>query len=344
MPEMKGEEIFHVGTWNGIEFKEADVDALVNSFVALSLGRRVPLKFGHTKEEGMPAIGWVSRIWREGHKLLADFTDVPQVVFDAVKKGLYKFVSIEALRDVKAGTRTIPWVLDAVALLGADPPAVGDLKALQALTMTRSHALRGRERVAFRRDQKSEDNTMSVTPEEMNRKLAEQQANFDREKAANAMLLANEKAERLKDRAASRRDLIKLRFDRKVEDKKLLPRSFEKFSALYRLADDAACVDIKDTDVESFMAEREEVDLPEIKKQNKGGAKKGDDEAAETGTFVEVVQMRAQKVCVERGGKVTNSDDMRDATKIVFQRDPALGKGYFENPDAPYTKKEDDDK
>jgi hypothetical protein len=148
-------EVFESGTWNQREFTDDDLDGIVKSFDALNLSGRIPLKFGHDGDDardGAPALGWVTRVYREGKKLLADFTGIPTAVFEAIKAGLYKFVSIELLRDVQAGNRRIPWTLDAVALLGATPPAVGTLRDLQSLTMARRPAFRFVERVSFTRD------------------------------------------------------------------------------------------------------------------------------------------------------------------------------------------------
>ena len=61
---------------------------------------------------------------------------LPTVVFNAVKNGLYRNVSIELLKGIERNGNSFPWVLDAVALLGADTPAVRGLKDLQALTMS----------------------------------------------------------------------------------------------------------------------------------------------------------------------------------------------------------------
>ncbi len=132
MSELKGQEVFAAGIWNGTQFSEADLDAMVQSFEALGLAGRVPLKFGHDspKPDGQPSLGWVSRVWREGKRLLADFSHVPDKVVQLIKDKAYRHVSVELLRNVKAGTREIPWTLDAVALLGADQPAVGILKEL----------------------------------------------------------------------------------------------------------------------------------------------------------------------------------------------------------------------
>jgi hypothetical protein len=150
MSELKRQELFAVGEWNGTQFSEADLDAMVQSFEALGLAGRVPLKFGHDspKPDGQPSLGWVSRVWREGSKLLADFSNVPEKVLSLIRDRAYKFVSVELLKNVRAGTREIPWVLDAVALLGADQPAVGILKEL---TMSARAGLRFEARVAFTR-------------------------------------------------------------------------------------------------------------------------------------------------------------------------------------------------
>lgn len=151
MVDLKAQEVFAVGSWNGTQFSEADLDAMVTSFDALGLTGRVPLKFGHDspKPDGQPALGWVSRVWREGSKLLADFSSVPDKVMGLIRDKAYRFVSVELLKNVRAGTRNIPWVLDAVALLGADQPAVGILKEL---TMSARAGLRFEARVAFTRE------------------------------------------------------------------------------------------------------------------------------------------------------------------------------------------------
>src|SRR5690606_25974082 len=99
MPELRDREIFAVGKWNGLEFTEADLDDIVANFDRLKDIHKVPLKFGHNDEQpitdGQPAIGWVSRVYRKGKKLLADFSDVPSVVVEAIKKKLYRTVSVE---------------------------------------------------------------------------------------------------------------------------------------------------------------------------------------------------------------------------------------------------------
>jgi len=150
MATLAGAEIFASGTHNGCTFTDEDLDGIVRAFEALGLAGRIPLKLGHNAEQpmtdGQPSLGWVERIWREGKKLLADFRDVPAIVYEAIRNGRYKHVSVELLRDVQAATGMLPLVLDAVALLGADIPAVSSLRDLQSLALTR---LRGAERLVF---------------------------------------------------------------------------------------------------------------------------------------------------------------------------------------------------
>jgi DNA-binding transcriptional regulator YhcF (GntR family) len=156
MADLKAQEIFAAGTWNGMTFTDADLDGMVAAFNGLGLAGKVPLKFGHDSakpvKDGKPALGWVQRLYREGRRLMADFSNVPDAVMTAIREKLYKHVSVELLQNVKAGTREIPWVPDAVALLGADQPAVGILKELEALTMSARTVLRFDARVAFTRD------------------------------------------------------------------------------------------------------------------------------------------------------------------------------------------------
>jgi hypothetical protein len=165
MHELKGAEIFAVGKWNGMEFTETDLDEIANNFGTLAEIHKVPLKLGHNDEQpvtdGQPAIGWVSKVYRNGTKLLADFVDMPRTVYDAVKQRLYRTVSVELLFDVDHKGNKFGHVLDAVALLGADHPAVNTLEDLNALLASRTSFAGGRrfcfETVAGKLDSKEEN-------------------------------------------------------------------------------------------------------------------------------------------------------------------------------------------
>ena len=202
--DLKGAEIFSVGTWNGLEFTTEDLQAIAASFTELALAGRVPLKFGHNDEQpvtdGQPALGWVERVWTEGGKLLADFANMPTVVFDAIKAQLYKFVSVELWQDAERDGSSYPWVLSAVALLGADEPAVGNLKDLAALTM-RSTGLRWKASRTFAtaeipHSKRGARKTMEIDEKELSQlraEFAKAQADVAAVTAANTKLIENGK-------------------------------------------------------------------------------------------------------------------------------------------------------
>ena len=147
--EINSVEIFATGVWNGnkkITVTQKTLDQMVSSFELLSAqvdGYRPFLKLGHTEmqkffggESGAPSLGFISKIWREGGKILANFSNVPDTLVDLVKSGRYNAVSIEFLPEVKFAGDTFRSVLRAVALLGAELPAVKDLKDLSASLMS----------------------------------------------------------------------------------------------------------------------------------------------------------------------------------------------------------------
>ena len=135
-----GAEIFSVGKWNGDKYSENDLDDIVTHFNALKDSVKPPIKLGHTWKQGQPALGWVKDLKRNGNKLIATLAQVPKIVYDAIKAGRYKRVSSEIYWNFKDKTgKTFNYVLKAVALLGADIPAVDNLKDLEAYLMQSIH-------------------------------------------------------------------------------------------------------------------------------------------------------------------------------------------------------------
>lgn len=129
-------EILAPGKWNGIPFDRARMEEVVTNFTTFKELVQVYLKLGHNKEQkmtdGQPALGWVEALHiNEAGKLVATFVDLPSIVYNALKKKLYRNVSIEALLDVQHKGEKYGTVLTAVALLGADMPAVNTLSDLQ---------------------------------------------------------------------------------------------------------------------------------------------------------------------------------------------------------------------
>ena len=129
---IKGVEIFGTGIHNGDKYSEADLDKMVTAFGELDY--RPAIKIGHTKDKpGAPAYGWVQNLRRAGTKLVADFTDMHDSVVDAVRKKLYDNVSAEIYFNLKRGGKQFDRALKAVALLGAEVPAVASLVPLHKM-------------------------------------------------------------------------------------------------------------------------------------------------------------------------------------------------------------------
>ncbi|HAI44101.1 MAG TPA: hypothetical protein DCM40_41375, partial [Maribacter sp.] len=66
-------------------------------------------------------------------KLLADFKEIPQVLYDAMKRGNYKRVSSEIYWNYTNNGSVLDRVLKAVAILGTEIPAVTNLEAIENL-------------------------------------------------------------------------------------------------------------------------------------------------------------------------------------------------------------------
>ena len=125
-------EIFAPGTHNGEEYTEQDVDDMVAA--AAKLDFRPAIKIGHTKDApGAPAYGYVENIRKAGGKLVADLTDMHDSVVDAIRSKAYDRLSSEIYMNLKRGGQTFRRALKAVALLGAEVPAVANLVPLHKM-------------------------------------------------------------------------------------------------------------------------------------------------------------------------------------------------------------------
>jgi len=126
-------EIFSVGKWNDTTITQEHLQDMVVAFNETKVGWRPPLKLGHTdkqkilQEDGMPAAGWIDRVYIRGGKLLADFTDIPKKIYELLKAKAYRKVSCEVYWGVAVGEKKYSALLGAVALLGADKPGVMNL-------------------------------------------------------------------------------------------------------------------------------------------------------------------------------------------------------------------------
>lgn len=256
---IKGQEIFAAGKWNEMTFQQHDLEAMVAAFDQLKDVHKVPLKMGHNREQpvtdGKPALGWVTRIYTEGAKLLADFEDVPEIVGRAIKNKLYRRVSIELSIDVRYKGQHIPFVVDAVALLGADLPAVNTLADLNAYLSRDAAQFSFGRQASFSAvaGNKMETNMDIEIQKAIEKGVAEASsrieaavtAKFQAEhatlttqlKAANDKVAAFEKTQR-DAKTGAKREQVKAAFDALVKTGSLTPAKREALELSIGIADD----------------------------------------------------------------------------------------------------------
>lgn len=351
---LRGAEIFAAGTWPGSQLftlTEQDVQGIVDAFEALRLHGRVPMKLTHDgpdqRDEGFDeskalAMGWVRKVWRDGKKLMADL-DVPDKVHKLIKEGYLKFVSVELIRDVRAFNRVIPWVLDAVALLGADQPAVGILSDLQALTLQRRRCdFTSGTRVAFRRgdstegsemDDKAIQELLKKQKEESDAVLAKLTARLDAadQRAAAAEKERDEAAKKHKaDNIKLKRGQIDALFNAAIEAKTkggdfIEPATREQFAKFSRYdKDDGACEVVEIKDVESYIKDN-------LKKGTVQASttKEGDTDADLTKMSVDQQLTHKAKVyCKANNLDPAKSDDLQKAGVAVLRSDKEFAAKY----------------
>ena len=117
---MKPFEIFMTGTHtdmggNTREWTESDLDSIVAKYSERTVD--APIVCGHP-DDSSPAFGWISKIYRQGKRLFAEPKDVVDEFAEAVKKRMYKYVSICVRPDNS---------VKHVGFLGGMPPAVKGL-------------------------------------------------------------------------------------------------------------------------------------------------------------------------------------------------------------------------
>lgn len=163
-----GLEIFAVGTHTDSggstnTFSDDDVDYMVNKFAG-GFPEFVPIKLGHTSDEfnaqvaaqlglpaaalngengegfdGVAALGQVTNLYQEGDKLVADLK-VPDEMANLFQQEYFRDVSCELSVDSEDR-----WILDGLAMLGAERPAVETLAGIAAAAVHKK-----REAVATR--------------------------------------------------------------------------------------------------------------------------------------------------------------------------------------------------
>lgn len=341
-------EIFAVGRWNGLEFTLEDLKLIASAFHSLGDNHQVPLKMGHNDEQpftdGQPALGWVTNVWVEGNKLLAEFSDVPDVVYSSIGEKLYKNVSIELDFGVQYKGEFLTYVLSGVALLGADLPAVKVLADLTTYMGRTDDAKRAgfskvTKRLSF--NFKSEGRHMATIDDQELATLKAKAAQVDAlsqqvttlttEKVAATTELETTKQNFSKlqtdvqtAKFAQAKEAINKRLDKLVEAKVMLPAKREEFMAKFK--DDQTVIDSLNFSLEALEgalpSEPTGDTLNEGGKSNKGSEGAKDDE----GKTADVVLFeRAKKAQRESNGTLSFSQ----ARQVVLQEDAELAKAYL---------------
>ena len=119
-------EVFQSGIHNGDRYTDADLDAMIEAFDKVGFRPTVKKVFGAS------ALGYVSKLYRNGDKLIADLVDVPKHFAELVKAGSYKRASSEIYWNFCQENENKKWprVYKSLAFLGAEIPALPSLGAL----------------------------------------------------------------------------------------------------------------------------------------------------------------------------------------------------------------------
>ena len=342
-------EIMAPGTWNGLPFSTDRLKKIVDNFKKLLNNHSVPLKIGHDDEEDQlksksatqHALGWASDVWvTSAGKLMAKFTDVPDVVYNAITKKLYRKVSVELDMDVQYKGEDLGDVLSGVALLGAEIPAVNTIEDLQAFMSAESGTIAGATRAVFatietgyKPKQEETDMDLKELQDQVARlsaQLADTAGKQDALVTENAQLKA-EKAEfarKEKERAdAEKAEKVKLArstvtnvLEEAVKQQILTPAQRDDYRKMFNVDDDEAVTKI---DVEMFkraIGGTKKFSVGQETAHSSGGEGMDDDPGM---TVQERVDTEVQKVM-----STENVKDYAVAMNRVFSRNRKLALEY----------------
>ena len=144
-------EIFAAGTHRGKEYTVADLDRMVANFEKFSTGAAPllapPAVLGHEEDQtllensGLPAAGWITKLWREGDKLKGKVSRIPEKVAKLINQHSYRKVSAEIYDEPPEGIPGQGMMLRRLALLGAEIPQVKSLADLPPAQLESAEAV-----------------------------------------------------------------------------------------------------------------------------------------------------------------------------------------------------------
>lgn len=338
-------EIFATGTWNKVwKFSTKDLHEIAANFTALAQNHKVPLKFGHNDKQpmtdGYPALGWVTKVWVANEKLMAHFAHVPEIVKKAFDAKLYRHVSVELDVDVEHRGKKYKYVLSAVALLGADIPAVNTLSDL-------THYIDGGERLAASRrevfsaiqgDRTNQNEDNDMTKEELEAAIKSAVAPLEAKFTATAGELAKanatieslnaEKKQREETEAAGKikmhRDTLTGKLEAAVKAGTLSPAQREGALRFMRISDDKSVLEVTEAQVDEYIKiNAKKVNMSQESGRGSGTGDQGDQGNTSDDPGAEI-NARAKKLQGE-DGKLS----FAAARDRVMEADPELAQAWL---------------
>lgn len=204
-------EVFRAGSYPQGTFTEEDLREIAETYDPS--WHEAPAVVGHPKTDD-PAYGWVSAVRSEGGRLFVKFRQVVPEFAEAVRRGLYKKVSVALSRVIGKGR----WYLKHVGFLGAAAPQVRGLAPVTFIADEGDAVLE----VSF-----GKEDAMDV--EKLKKELEEARGRIKELEAKEAAFAEKEKElEKARAREAElqhklRRQQIEHKVDELVKDGKLAP-------------------------------------------------------------------------------------------------------------------------
>lgn len=135
--DIRNVEIFQAGTHKSIPFDSETLDRLVQDTNKNLDALKPFVKLGHNEDQpytdGQPSMGWLYNLRRVGDKVVTDIKGVPKALARVIGHGGYRRVSVELMRDRSMNGEQYPYLLRALAFLGANVPEVKTLADLPKL-------------------------------------------------------------------------------------------------------------------------------------------------------------------------------------------------------------------
>ena len=350
------DEVFKVGTWNGFKITPKMLKDLKANFYRLGDVLKVPLKLGHNEksnvnmiDDGQPALGWIEEVSLDNEEnpttLFANYTDMPTIVFQAIKNKLYRTRSIEMDFTAVYKGAVFENVLTAVALLGHTLPAVNELKDLKHymegdfskdtdfsmydVALSRDTSITADKHCCFSININNEVEIM--TEAEI---LALQKKAADAELAlatANAtnVTLTSENAQFSADKTAreaadkqtaitTKRDEVKAVFETAVKAEVITPAKRETFAKLLGVDDDEKVINIDIEDVKTLIGG----DAAMFSKKDTSSANTDTDDDDTSGLSPSEQLTQKTFEYMEKHGK----EDFESASFAVMRANPKLSK------------------